>query len=66
MTGGTRTLDGAYLSSGLRLLRAVVLSGTALFPSKDGLAFDVVGFEILNVIGLTNGLNQRAHLVWEL
>jgi len=45
--GGTRTLDGAYLFSGLRLLEGAVvlmiLSGTTLFPSKDGLAFDVIG-----------------------
>ena len=63
-------MDGAYLLSGLRLLLegAIVLSldGTTLFPGEDSLAFDIVGFEILDVISLTNGLNQRAHLVWEL
>ena len=61
-------MDGAYLSSSLRLLGTIVLvlSGTTLFPSKDSLAFDVVGFQVLNVVGLTDGLNQRAHLVWEL
>jgi len=46
--GGARTLDGAYLFSCLRLLKGavvLVLSGrTTLFPSKDSLAFDVIGF----------------------
>jgi len=54
---GTRTLDGAYLLSGLRLLEGTVVllgSGTTLFPSEDGLAFDVVGFQVLNVVSLTN------------
>jgi len=44
---GTRTLDSAYLFSGLRLLlegtTILGLSRTSLLPSKDGLAFDVVG-----------------------
>ena len=59
-------MNGAYLSSGLRLLGAIVLDGTVLFPSQDGFAFDIVGFQVLDIVGLTDGLNQRVHLVWEL
>ena len=39
------------------------LGRTALFPSKDGFAFDVVGLKVLNIVGLTNRLDQSAHLV---
>ena len=59
-------MDGAYLLSGLRLLEGaivLVLDRTTLFPSKDGLAFDVISFQVLNVVGLTNRLDQSTHLV---
>jgi len=59
-------LDGAYLFSGLRLLeRAIVLVliRTTLFPSKDSLAFDVVSLQVLDVVSLTDGLDQSTHLV---
>jgi len=59
-------LDGAYLFSGLRLLEGTIvlgLSRTTLFPSKDGLAFDIIGLQVLNIVGLTNRLDQSAHLV---
>jgi len=62
-------LDGAYLFSGLRLLEGtvvLVLNGTTLFPSKNSLSFDIVSLQVLDVIGLTDGLNQSAHLVGEL
>ena len=62
-------MNGAYLLSSLGLLEETIvlgLSGTALFPSKDSLAFDVIGFQVLNIVGLTNGLDQSAHLVGEL
>jgi len=59
-------LNSAYLSSSLRLLGAVVLSGTALFPGKDSLALDVVGLQVLDIVGLTDRLDQCAHLVREL
>jgi len=63
-------LDGAYLSSSLGLLRAnrvvgLVLNGTSLFPSKDSLVFDVIGFQVLDVVGLADGLDQCVHLVRE-
>jgi len=46
-------------------LGAIVLNGTTLFPSKDGLTFDVIGLWVLDVIGLTDGLDQCTHLVRE-
>jgi len=61
-------LDGTYLFSGLRLLEGaivLVLNGTTLFPGKDGLSFDVVSLQILNVVGLANRLDQCIHLVWK-
>jgi len=57
-------LDGAKPAS--RLLAIVlVLDGTTLFPGEDGSSFDVIGFQVLNVVGLTYGLDQCVHLVWE-
>jgi len=50
-----------------RLLAVVLaLDGATLLPSKDGFTLDIIGFKILNVISLADGLNQRAHLIWEL
>ena len=57
---GTRMLNGAYLLSSLRLLEGVIvlgLNGATLFPSKDSLAFDIVGFQVLDIVGLTDGLD---------
>jgi len=61
-------LDGTELVSSVVVLLAIVLvlDRTTLLPSEDGLLFDVVGFQVLDVIGLTYGLDQRIHLVWEL
>ena len=62
-------LDGAYLSSSLRLLEGTIvlgLSRTTLLPSEDGFTFDVIGLQILDVVSLTNGLNQSTHLVGKL
>ena len=58
-------MDGAKPAS--RLLAVILASdGATLFPGEDGSSFDVVSLQILNVIGLTYGLDQGAHLVWEL
>jgi len=61
-------LDGAEFASSVVVSLAVVLAldGTTLLPSEDGLTFDVVGLQVLDVIGLANGLDQRIHLIWEL
>ena len=62
---GTRTLNGTESAS--RLLTVVLaLDGATLLPSEDGFALDIVGFKILDVISLADGLNQHAHLIWEL
>jgi len=62
---GTRTLNGTKPAS--RLLTVVLaLDRATLLPSENGLALDIVGFKVLDVIGLADGLNQRAHLIWEL
>jgi len=42
------------------------LGRTTLFPSEDGLALDVIGLQVLNVVSLTDGLDQSAHLVGKL
>jgi len=62
-------LDGTYLFSSLRLLEGaivLVLGGTTLFPGKDSLAFDIIGFQVLDAVGLTDGLDQSTHLIGEL
>jgi len=62
---GTRTLNGTEPAS--RLLTIVLaLNGAMLLPSEDGLALDIVGFKVLDIVGLADGLNQHAHLIWEL
>jgi len=43
----------------------LVLDGTTLFPSKHSLVFDVIGLQVLDVVGLTDGLDQCIHLVRE-
>jgi len=61
----TRTLDSTESAS--RLLAVILaLDGAALFPSEDSLPFDIIGLQVLDVVGLTDGLDQHAHLVWEL
>ena len=62
-------MNGAYLFSSLRLLEGaivLVLDGTTLFPSKDSLAFDIIGLQVLDTVGLTDRLDQSTHLVGEL
>jgi len=49
-------LDGTK-SAGRLLAIVLVLDGTTLLPSEDSLTFDVVGFQVLNVIGLADGLD---------
>jgi len=44
----TRLLEGAIVLG---------LNGATLFKSKDSLAFDIVGFQVLNIVGLTDGLD---------
>jgi len=61
----TRTLDGTE-SAGRLLTVVLALDGTTLFPSEDGLTFDIVGFQVLDVVGLADGLDQHTHLIWEL
>ena len=57
-------MDGAKPTS--RLLSIVLaLDRATLLPGEDGSSFDVIGFQVLNVIGLTYGLNQCVHLVWK-
>jgi len=43
----------------------LTLDRTTLFPSEDGLSFDFVDLQVLDVVGLADGLDQRTHLVWE-
>jgi len=49
-------LDGTESVS--RLLAIVMaLDRTTLLPSEDSFMFDVVGFQVLDVVGLADGLD---------
>jgi len=57
-------LDGTEPAGGL-LTVVLTLDGTTLLPSEDGLSFDIVGLQVLDVVSLADGLDQRTHLIWE-
>jgi len=54
-------LDGAYLSSSLRLLRASGTIGEILFPTVDDHLFDLVTVQLVDVVCLADELDEGDH-----